>query len=88
MDSIARELGIRTKGEFSEDGSYVINLPNSDEWGKVYSIIDDNEEVEKMTDNSLVQDDGASLLYRYKGVQINLLADLFGDSYQVVFTEI
>lgn len=88
MEEIARELGIRAKGVYSDDGSYVINLKNSDDWGRVFSVIDDNTEVEKMEDNSLVQDNGASLLYRYGDIQINLLADLFGDSYKVVMTEI
>lgn len=88
MDEIARELGIEKKGEFSRDGSYVISLRDSDEFGKFYSILSNNEDVEDMNDSALVQDMGASLLYRYNGVQINLIADLDGDTYRIVMTEL
>lgn len=86
MEDIAVELGIDLDGEYAKDGSYVISMRDSDEWGKVYSILEDDEDVEDMNDNALVQDLGASLLYRYGNVQLNLIADLEGNSYRLVMT--
>ena len=88
MEEIAKELGIKEEGTYSRDGSYVITLTDSDDFGKVFSILNGNDEVEDMNDNALVQDLGASLLYRYGDTQINLIADLEGDSYRIVMTEI
>ena len=62
ITDILNELKINLKGTYSRDGSYVIDLEDSsDAFGKVYSILDKNPEVDYMESNSLLTVDNASM---------------------------
>ena len=85
ITDILNELKINLKGTYSRDGSYVIDLEDSsDAFGKVYSILDKNPEVDYMESNSLLTVDNASMYYKYKRFQINIIADFRNDHYKVV----
>ena len=89
ITDILKELKINLKGTYSRDGSYVIDLEDSsDAFGKVYSILDKNPEVDYMESNSLLTVDNASMYYKYKGFQINIIADFRNDHYKVVVSEV
>lgn len=83
------ELGINKNGTYSRDGSFVIDLEeDSNEFGKIYSILDKNPDVEYMESNSLLTIDNSSLYYKYKDFQINILADFNNDEYKVVIARL
>lgn len=83
------ELGINKNGTYSRDGSFVIDLEeDSNEFGKIYSILDKNPDVEYMESNSLLTIDNSSLYYKYKNFQINILADFNNDEYKVVIARL
>ena len=83
------ELGINKNGTYSRDGSFVIDLEeDSNEFGKIYSILDKNPNVEYMESNSLLTIDNSSLYYKYKDFQINILADFNNDEYKVVIARL
>ena len=89
ITDILNELKINLKGTYSRDGSYVIDLEDSsDAFGKVYSILDKNPEVDHMENNSLLTVDNASMYYKYKRFQINIIADFRNDHYKVVVSEV
>lgn len=89
ITDILNELEINLKGTYSRDGSYVIDLEDSsDAFGKVYSTLDKNPEVDCMESNSLLTVDNASMYYKYKGFQINIIADFRNDHYKVVVSEV
>lgn len=81
---VLQELGIEERGNYSKDDSYVVDLPNSDEFGKIYSKLDKNDDVEYLEDNSLLTVNNASMYYRYDDIQITLIADFLNDEYKVV----
>ena len=40
MERELKELGIEQVGTYAEDGSYVIDIDTSEEFGKTYSTLD------------------------------------------------
>lgn len=89
LTKVAEELGIKQSGTYSRNGSYVIDLQDdSDDFGKVYSILDRNTELEYMEDTSLLTVDNANLYYRYKTYMINAIADFKNNHYRVVISEV
>ena len=86
---VLKRLGITNKGSFARNGSYVIDIEDSDEFGKIYSILDKNPDLEYMENNSLLTIDNGSLYYLYdRKYQINLIADFKNDNYKLVATEV
>lgn len=86
---VLEELSINFDGQPGRGNSYVIDLPDDIEFGKVYSILESNEEVDQLEDNNLLTVHNASLLYSYKDIyQINIKADFDNDVYSVVCTDI
>lgn len=87
-EEFLRMLNIRYTGQESEDRGYVVDLPNSDAFGLVYTILDTSDEVEEIDDNQVVTEDGTSLQYQAidEPFLIALLADWEKDLYQLVIT--
>ena len=89
IEQLIKKLGIDKVGEYSKDNSYVIDLDSSEDFGKMYSILDRNEELEYLEDYSLLTVDNSSLLYNYNDAfQIALISDFNNDSYKIVVSEI
>lgn len=84
MEALLKELGITKKGEKSKNGAYIIDFDNSDEWGKYFSKLDRNKDVEELEENSMLVIHGANIMFVYKDMQINLKADYDSDSYKLV----
>ena len=40
IKDVLRDLNIVFEGEYSKDGSYVIDLYDSDQFGKIYSLLE------------------------------------------------
>ena len=88
-----KELGINKQANKSDNNSYVVDILNSDEYGRIYSILDkaiDSEELEMLEDNQVVTEQGSSLLYESTSEPylLNLLADFDGDVYQLIINRI
>ena len=87
IKDVLNDLNIRFDGEFSRDGSYVVDLFDSDQFGKVYSILDKNKDVESMEDSSSLTVHSANISYLYGDYQLNLIADFDENLYKLVITE-
>ena len=85
-----RQLNISNEGEKSQDGSYVITLLDSDEYGKIFSRLEKSDDLDPLEDNQVVTEQGSSLMYESlsEPYLLNLIADFDGDVYQLVVTKI
>lgn len=83
-------LGIDYKVQLSEDGNYVIDIPNSDAYGKIYSKLDKSEDLDQIEDNVLLTEQGSSIMYESESepILLNLIADWEGDIYQLIINNI
>lgn len=86
-EEFAKELGINQPGNYV-DGVYVISLNNSNEYSKVYTLLDksdlcdlDVEEISLDVQNSL-------LVYLADEFDIKLQANFDTDTYSVSFEEV
>lgn len=89
MEDILKELGINIEGTYDTDGGYVIDLNTSSQFGKIYSTLENAEELYPLENNDLLTTDNASLVYRYEDeYQFTLLADFNNDKYQLVINKL
>lgn len=88
MKELLRKLGINLIGSYAEDGSYVIDIDNSDKWGTIYTKLDNSDLVELQEESSLLTSDNASQIYTNDDYQLALIADFENDLYKLVISEI
>ena len=89
IEELVQELGIDKEGSYTPNDSYVIDLDSSDEFGKIYSKLDTNEDLEYEEDSSLLTVNNSSMIYNYKDkYQIVLIADFNNDAYKVTIREV
>ena len=84
-----KQLNINKLGEYSDD-AYVVDLLDSTEYGKVFSILDRSDDLDIMQDNQVVTTEGSSLTYESlsQPYLLSLLADWEGNVYQLVVSKI
>lgn len=84
-----KQLNINKSGEYSDD-AYVVDLLDSTEYGRVFSILDRSDDLDIMQDNQVVTTEGSSLTYESlsQPYLLSLLADWEGDVYQLVVSKI
>lgn len=87
MEKLLKELNIFLDGSYSKDGSYVADIYDSDEFGRVYSSLESNSKVEELYDNSLLNTHSANVSYLYDDYQLTLVADFDENLYKLVVTE-
>lgn len=88
MKDFLKELGIEAVGHYAEDGSYVVDIDNSNKWGVIYSKLDNSDLVELQDESSLLTSDDASQIYLSDDYQLALIADFNNDQYKLVVSEI
>lgn len=84
IEQLLRNLGITQTATKSKNGTYVIDIADMDEFGRYYSLLDRNKEVEEISDTSLLTIHNISLDYLYKKYQLSLISDNDQDSYRLV----
>lgn len=86
-EKFATELGISKEGKYI-DGVYVITLDNSDEYSRVYTILDKSE-IAELNDEEISLDVKDSIIGYYSPeFYIKLQSDFDNDVYTVSFEEI
>ena len=89
MENVIKELGLDYEGQPGKNHSYIVDLGSDEEFGKVYSTLETNEDVEQLEDNTLLTVHNASLLYLYKDkYQINLKSNFDTEEYSIIITDI
>jgi len=89
IQELLRQLNINLSGEYN-DNAYVIDIPDSDTYGVIYSKIDRSDIIEEYEANQVITEQGSSLMYTVPGTDyiLNLIADFDGDRYQLIINEI
>ena len=87
MDDFLREIGITQKGNISDDGCYVIDFDDYDDWVKAQSRLERSNIVYELTDTSNIGEEYQSLQYVNDEYSITLNADLDADKYQLICKE-
>ena len=88
MQEILRQLGIQLAGEYSTTGSYIIDLDNDTEWGKVYTLLDNAEVLEQDEASVLLNVHDACLIYNYDDTyRFVLKADFDNELYSLICSE-
>lgn len=83
MEEFAKKLNIDYPGDLIGD-KYIIPLVDSDEYSRVYTILDKSELVELDTSSTLVTEAVSELKYFGEGFVVKLDANFTDDFYRVV----
>ena len=85
MEEFAKKLGITYPGE-QVGNKYIIPLTDSDEYSKVYTLLDKSELVDLDTSCTLVTDKVSELQYFNEEFVVKLDANFIDDLYRVVIS--
>ena len=88
MEELLRKIGINETPTKTDNG-YVINLNDSDEYGRYYSKLDKSDLVEEDDESSQVTLENSSIQYLSEDGKylFTLLADFDGDIYTLTIKE-
>lgn len=88
IHELLREVGINRTGTYSDNDTYTIELNDSNDFGRINSILDRANILDPIDESSYVTSDNANLDYKYQDQFIlSLIADFENDYYQLVITE-
>lgn len=88
MEEFLKELGITKQGRKNENGFYVIDIDDSDEFGKIFSKLDKSDLVDEDEESSSITLDSANITYLSDDYTITLMGDFENDTdYKLVMRE-
>ena len=87
MEELLKKIGITNKGEYTKDGSYVVDIIDYDTYGKFYSLLEKSDLVEEVQDTSQITLHTTNVTYASEDYQVVLQADLDEDLYKLVVTQ-
>lgn len=88
MEELLNKIGIKKKGHYSKNGTYVVDITDSQEFGKVYSMLEKFDDIEEIAESSMLTENEASIRYMGDDYQIDLLADFNQNIYRLVVINI
>lgn len=88
LEELLKKLNINSKGEYTQDGSYVINISNSDKWGAFYNRLGSTNLLDEDEESSLLTEDEASVMYSNDDFVFTLIADFRENIYKLVIKEL
>lgn len=85
-----KTLGITLLGTVSDNNSYVVDIKDSNEFGKIFSILERADDLDILEDNQVVTEQGSSLSYESLSTPylLSLIADFEGDVYSLIVDNI
>lgn len=86
MEELLKSIGITTKGEYTNDGAYVVDIKDYDEYGKCFNLLEKSE-LEEVQDTCQLTLHTTNITFASEEYQIVLQADLDADLYKLVVTE-
>ena len=87
MEELLRQLGIDAEPVKGENGSYNIDIEDSNEYGKYFSKLDKSGIVEEEQDASSVNFENSSIQFTNEQYTLTLLADFENDTYSLNIRE-
>lgn len=86
MEELLKNIGITTKGEYTKEGVYVVDIKDYNEYGKYFSLLEKSE-LEEVQDTCQMTIHTTNVTYASERYQVVLQADLDEDLYKLVVTE-
>ena len=86
MEELLKSIGINAKGEYTENGAYVVDIKDYNNYGKYFSLLDKSD-LEEVQDTSQITLHTTNVTYANDQYQVVLQADLDEDLYKLVVTE-
>ena len=86
MEELLKDIGITEKGEYTKNGSYIVDIKDYDEYGKYYSLLDKSD-LEEVQDTAQITLHTTNLTYTNDKYQVVLQADLDEDLYKIIVSE-
>lgn len=87
MEEFLKEVGITKEPTLSEDGTMVVEIDNSNEYAKFYSILEKSELVDEDETSSQLTLEASSIQYVGDDYVITLMSDLEADTYKLTIKE-
>ena len=87
LEKFLEKLGISQVGHYSKTNTYIIDIEDSDEYGKIYSLLDKSEEIEEDEDSSTITVHTSNIVFESETYQLTLIADFDQDTYKLVCKE-
>ena len=83
---IKNKLGIQSEGTY-QSGKYIIELEDSNEFSRMYTLLDNSDEVEIDDYATLITDKVSELSFIGDGYKIKLVGNFVSDIYRIIITE-
>ena len=87
MEELLRQLGIDAEPVKGENGSYNIDIEDSNEYGRYFSKLDKSDIVEEEQGASSVNFENSSIQFTNEQYTLTLLADFENDTYSLNIRE-
>ena len=87
MNELLKQIGIDAEPVKGENGSYNIDIEDSNEYGRYFSKLDKSDLVEEEQDASSVNFENSSIQFTNNKYTLTLLADFENDTYSLNIRE-
>ena len=84
MKEFLQRLNINNDGYLTDDGEYVVEIKDSNEYSKVFSKIESSDLVHEVEDDSVFDIDNNTLYFEAEDYDLELNADLKEDTYSLI----
>jgi hypothetical protein len=88
LEKFLTKIGVTQKGHYTKSNSYVIDIEDSDEYGKIYSRLDKCEELVEDEDSSSLTVHTSNIVFESDDYQFIVMADFDNDTYKLVCKEL
>lgn len=83
MKELLQDIGITESGYYTEDDEYVIELDDSNQYSRIFSLLEKSNEVHEVEDDSVFDLEKNTLYFESEDYDIELSADLDDDFYKL-----
>lgn len=87
MEEFLSSIGIHNEGTLSNDGSYVIDFDNVDDYNSAFTKLDKFEGLDESEESSIVNASISNVIYMNEDYLITLTANFDDDQYKLVIKE-
>lgn len=86
VKEFAKAIGLEQDG-YQDGSKYIIELVDSNEFSRVYTLLDKSELLDIQEDATLLTDKVGELIYLSDDYDVKLVGNFVSDIYRVVITE-
>lgn len=87
MEEFLKEIGIQGTLQDGSNGSKVLDIEGSENYGRIYSRLDRSDLVEEDEESSQLTNETSAIQYDSEKYSITLLANFDTDEYKLVIKE-